>query len=92
MHFIERGDKVHLRRPRIGETDIHPTTNQRAHQAFCTVHGVLAPSFCRLIPMAHAQAHAHYCRGIVIKSFGEHNTRAGRHGRKPQQVLRLKPV
>src|SRR5215510_9896995 len=46
LDFIERGDEVHLRRPRIGEADIHPTANQRAHQAFCTIHGVLAPSSC----------------------------------------------
>src|SRR5262249_46920496 len=43
LDFIECGDEVHLRRSRISEADIHPTANQRAHQAFCTVHGVLAP-------------------------------------------------
>ena len=55
LDFIERGDEVHLRRSRVGEADVDPATHQRAHQAFCTVHGVLAPSSCRLFPMAHAR-------------------------------------
>src|SRR5215475_8749835 len=69
LDFIERGDEVHLRRPRIGEADIHPTANQRAHQAFCTIHGVLTPSSCMLLPVAYALAHAYSHRGIVSKSF-----------------------
>src|SRR5439155_24895446 len=38
---------------------------------------MMVPSSCMLCPVAHAQAHAHYRRGIVVKSFGEHNTMGG---------------
>ena len=38
LDLIERGDEVHLRGSRIGEAHVHPTANQRAHQAFCAVH------------------------------------------------------
>jgi hypothetical protein len=82
LDFIERSDEVHLRRPRIGEAHIHPPANQRAHQAFCTIHGVLTPSSCMLFPVAHAQAHAHSRRGIVSKSGGEHKTMTGRARQK----------
>src|SRR5215471_11311094 len=45
-------------------------------------------------PVAHAQAHAHYCRGIVIKSRGEHNTVYGRTGPAGSRSrgLQLKPI
>src|SRR5712691_9573642 len=39
---------------------------------------MMVPSYCMLCPVAHAHAHAHYHRGIVVKSFGEHNTMGGR--------------
>src|SRR5262249_45288636 len=38
---------------------------------------MMVPSYCMLRPVAHAHAHAHYLRGIVVKSFGEHNTIGG---------------
>ena len=40
-----------------------------------------------LFSVAPAQTHAHFRRGIVIKSFGEHNTGAGQAGKTPQDTL-----
>src|SRR5437870_11795179 len=41
LDLIERCDKMHLRRSRIGEAHVDPTTNQCAYQTFCTIHGLL---------------------------------------------------
>src|SRR5712692_12050905 len=44
---------------------------------------MVVPSCCMLFPVAHAQAHALYRRGIVVKSPDEHNSRAERGGKQP---------
>src|SRR5215831_14724539 len=49
LDLIERCDKMHFRRSRIGEADVDPTTDQCAYQAFCTVH--IPPSLLTVCPL-----------------------------------------
>ena len=38
LDLVESRDEMHFRRARVGETDVHPATNQCAYQAFCSIH------------------------------------------------------
>ena len=49
---VERGDKMHLRRARVGKTHLDPAANQRAHQAFRAVHLVSPLGFFSVLQVS----------------------------------------
>ena len=49
---VERGDKMHLRRARVGKTHLDPAADQRAHQAFRAVHLVSPLGFFSVLQVS----------------------------------------
>jgi hypothetical protein len=49
---VERGDKMHLRRARVGKAHLDPAADQRAHQAFRAVHLVSPLGFFSVLQVS----------------------------------------